>query len=132
VIGRRKRSGAVGAGFGVDAFLGEAEALDGTAGDEMFGDDLGGVFRLHAAVPDGLRVNNDRWSVLALVEAERLVDAHRGAEAGGLGLLLQGGEERADAIGGAGWPRSAGGAYVMTDKDVMFKRGQAIFLLVRE
>jgi hypothetical protein len=115
----------MGAGLGVDAFVGEAEALDGTAGDEVLVDDFGGVFRADVAVPDGLGVDDDGVAVFALIEAAGLVDADAGGKAGGLDELLDGGVEFALAVGVAGGAWGVGGAGVGADKDVAFKRGQA-------
>jgi hypothetical protein len=120
------------AGFGVDAFVGEAEAVDGAAGYQMLADDLGGVGGLHAAVPGCVRVDDDGGAVLALIEAERLVDAHGGGEAGFAGELRELSVEFALAVGGAGWSRRAGGADVVTDEDMAFERGQTEILLVQE
>ena len=109
------------AGFGVDALLGKAETLHGTAANEVFFDDDGSVFRLDVAVPHGFRVDDNRGAVFALVEAAGLVDAHAAGEAGGLSELLQLRVQLALAIGGAGWARRIGGALIVTDEDVTFK-----------
>jgi hypothetical protein len=61
--------------------------------------------------------------MLALVETERLVDAHVG-ETCGLGGLLKLSEYFALSIDGAGGAGSALGANVMTDEDVMVVKGQ--------
>ena len=55
------------AGLGIDAFLGKAEARDRAAGDEMLADDFGCVGGLDMSVPNGFRVDDDGWPVLALV-----------------------------------------------------------------
>jgi hypothetical protein len=122
------RSAAVGAGLGVNAGVGDAKALDGTPIDEVFFDDFGGVFGLHKAVPDRLRVDHDGGPMLALVEAERLVNAHAG-ESGSLGELLQLRKDFALAVGGTRGAGSALGANVMTDKDMMLVKRQSIILL---
>jgi hypothetical protein len=121
----------VGAALGIDAIVGNAEALNGAAVGQMLFDDLGGVFRLDSAVPDGLRVDDDGRAVLALVEAERLVDADTG-EAGGLGQLLKLREDFALSIGSARGAGSPLGANVMTDKDVMLEKRQSVILLLLE
>jgi hypothetical protein len=118
----------MGAGLGVDAFVGEAEALDGTAGDEVLVDDFGGVFQADVAVPDGLRIDDNGMAMLALIEAAGLVDADAGAEAGSLNELLDGSVEFALAVGVARGARGVGGAGVGADKDVAFKRGQMMLL----
>jgi len=118
------RLGPVRAGLGVEAFVGEAEALDGAAGDKVLVDDFGGVFKADVAVPDGLGVDDDCPAVFALVEAAGLVDADARCEAGGLGELLNGGVELGLAVGVAGRARGVLGAGVGADKDVAFKWGQ--------
>jgi len=120
----------MGAGLGIDAFVGETQALDGTAGDEVLVDDFGGVFGADMAVPDGLRVNDDSAPMLALIEAAGLVDAHAGAEAGSLDELLDGGMKFALTVGIAGGARGVGGAGIGADKHVAFKRGQEGLLRV--
>ncbi len=79
---RDQGSAAVGAGFGVEAGIGDTEALDGAAGDEVLRDDLIGVFGFDAAIPDGVGVDDDGGAVLTLVEASGLVDADAAGEAG--------------------------------------------------
>jgi hypothetical protein len=98
----------------------------------MLADDLGGVGGLHAAVPDCVRVDDDGGAVFTLVETERLVDAHGGGEAGFAGELRELSVKFALAVGGAGRARRAGGADVVTDEDVAFKRGQTGILLIQE
>ena len=110
--------------LGVEAFVGEAEALDGAAGDKVLVDDFGGVFRADVAVPDGFRVDDDGGTVFALVEAAGLVDADARGEAGGLGELLDGGVEFGLAVGVTGGARGVLRAGIGADKDVTFKRGQ--------
>jgi hypothetical protein len=118
----------MGAGLGVEAFAGEAEALDWSAADEVLIDDFGGVFGADVAVPDGLRVNDDRGAVFALVEATGLVDADARGEAGGLGKLLDGGVEFALAVGVAGGAWGVLGTGVGANKDVALKWGQTRLL----
>lgn len=72
----------VGAGFGVEAGVGDAETFDGAAGDEVLGDDFVGVFRFDPAIPDGIGVDDDCGAVLALVEAAGFVDADAASQAG--------------------------------------------------
>jgi hypothetical protein len=119
-------SGPVGAGFGVDALVCEAEPLDWTAVDEVFLDDLLGILRLYVAIPDGLRVDDDGWAMLALVEAAGLVDANRATEAGGLGKLLQLGVQFALSVGGARGARGAFRTGVVAYEDVVLENWQTI------
>ena len=78
----------VGAAFGVDALVCEAEPFDGTSVDEVLLDDFGGIFGLDVAVPDGFGIHHHGRSVFALVETSGFVDANRATQARGLGDLL--------------------------------------------
>jgi len=118
----------MGAGLGVEAFVGEAEAFHRAAADEVLVDDFGCVFRADMAVPDSLRVDDDGGAVFALIEAAGFVDADAGAEACGFDELLNGDVEFALAIGVAGGTWGVLGASVGADKDVALKWGQAVLL----
>jgi len=116
-----QRSAAVGAGFGVQAGVGDAETLDGAAGDEMFSDDFVGVFGFNSAIPDGVGVDDNSGAVLTLVKATGFVDADAAGQAGFAGELRETGVERALAVGSAGRARRVGGADVVADEDVAFE-----------
>ena len=88
-----ERRGTMRAGLGVEAFFGQAEALDRAAADEVLIDDFGGVFGADVTVPDGLRVDDDGGAVLALVEAAGFVHANAVLEAGGFDGILEGAAE---------------------------------------
>ena len=113
----------MGAGFGVQAGVGDAKALDGAAGDEVFGDDFFCVFGFDSAVPDGVRVDDNGGTVLALIEAARFVDADAAGEAGFAGELRETCVNGALAIGGAGGAGRIGRTDVVTDEDVAFEEG---------
>jgi hypothetical protein len=116
--------------FGVDAFIGQAQPLDRPAAYQVLLHNLRGIGWLNVAIPDGFGINHHCRPVFALIQTKRLIDADCGCETGGLGQLLQLGEEFTLSIAGAGWAWGIGGALVMADKDMAFKRGQAVFLLV--
>jgi hypothetical protein len=59
----------------VDARIRNAQSLDWTSVHQVLFDDLGSVLGLHAAIPHGFWIDDDSGAMLALVEAERLVDA---------------------------------------------------------
>jgi len=59
--------GAVGAGAGVQAFVGNTEPLDRSAGDQVFGDNLLDVGRPDVSVPDGFRIDHYDRAMLALI-----------------------------------------------------------------
>jgi hypothetical protein len=80
----------VGAALGVKAGVGEYETLDGTAVEEVLVDDLGHIFDVDEAVPDGVGIDDDNGTVLALVEAGELVGADLSLEASILNGLFKG------------------------------------------
>jgi hypothetical protein len=113
----------------VDALISQSQALDGPAAHQVLLHDLRGIRCLHMPIPYGFRVNHHRGPVLALVKAHRFIDAHRRAQSGGFRQLLQLSVKFAFSIGGAGRTGSIGGTGVVANKDMAFKRGQAVFLL---
>jgi hypothetical protein len=118
-------SASVRAGLGVDTVVGDAQALDGPAGDEVLVDNLFSIAGLHMAVPNSFGIDDHVGAVLALVEAAGFVDADsRRAETGSLGGLLQLHQQLAVAVGSAGWARRARRTGVGTDEDVAFKERQ--------
>jgi hypothetical protein len=109
------------AAISVDAGVGKAEAIDGTAVEQVLADDLLGIMGVGKTVPDGFGVDNEDSAVLALVEASGLIDADAMLEAGGFDSVLEGAAKfLAIFVGAAGAP---GGfvALVQADKEVMFK-----------
>ena len=116
------------AGFGVDALFGQAQALDGTASDEMLFYNRRGVFGLDVAVPDSIGIHDNIRPMLALVEAKRFVDANASAESGVPGQLRKARVQFALPVFGAGGARGAIGTDIMTDEDVTFESGQARIL----
>jgi hypothetical protein len=111
----------MGAGLGVEAGVGDEEAFDGAAGDEVFGDDFIGVLGFDATIPDGIGVDDDGGSVFALVEAAGLVDANAAGQAGLPSELREAGVEGALAVGSAGGAGRIGGADVVANEDVAFE-----------
>ena len=117
------------AAFGVEALVGYTQALDGTAGDEVLGDNLRRVRWLDVAILDCFGIDHDHGAVLALVQATGFIDADPAAQAGGFGALLEFGVQVAGSIGGAGGTRGAFGARVVADKDVALKGGHGGLLM---
>lgn len=120
-----RESGPVRANGGVEAVVCDEKALDGTAADEVFADDLGNIFDLDPTVPDGFRVDDDGWAMLALLKASGLVDADAGDETGSLCSVLEGRVELTLAVGGAGTARTARLANIGTDEDVALEFRQS-------
>jgi hypothetical protein len=112
----------------VDALVGEAQALNGTAVDQMLLDDFGGIFWLDVAVPDGFGIDDYRRPVFALIQASRLVDSDRAPQACSLRQLLQLRVQFALSIRGARRPGSAFRADIVADKDVALENGQVLLL----
>ena len=92
---------AVGAAFGVDALVGEAQPLDGPAAHQVLLDNRRRVLRLDRAVPHRFGIHHDGRPVFALIQAKGFVDANAVGKTGGFGQLLQLGVQFAFAVGGA-------------------------------
>jgi hypothetical protein len=106
---------------GVEAVVVDDEALNRLVADNVGGDDFLDVIFGDMAVPDGVGINDDSGSVLALVEASGLVGAD-GVTNAVLGqdfleLLL----EFAVSVGVAAATGMVFGALVGADKDVLSK-----------
>ena len=112
------------AALGVDALVGKAQALDGLAAYEVLAHDCLGVYRLYVAVPHCLGIDDNRWTVLALIQAAGLVDAYAACQIRGFGRLLQRCVNFVSATGCARGARRTVRALICTDKDMMFKDGQ--------
>jgi len=117
------------AAFVIQAFLGHAQALDGPAGDEMFGNNGLCVFRLDIAVPDRIGVDHNHRAVLALIEASGLINADAAGQPGFPDEMLQTRVQLAFPVAGAGRTGSVERANIVADKDVPFKPCQTDFLL---
>ena len=105
--------------LGIEAGIGQAKAFDGTTVQEVFVDDLPDVPEMDEAVPDGLGIDHDYGSVLALVEATGLVGADVVLEASFLDGILEGRFKFVAALGQTTGPRGAFVALVGADEDVV-------------
>jgi hypothetical protein len=65
----------------IQAFVGNQQTLDRLPVQDVRFDDLLNVRRRYSPVPNTFRINDHRWSVLALVETSRHVGAHTFLEA---------------------------------------------------
>ena len=106
---------------GVDAGVGKAEALDGTAVEEVLLDDLFGVVGIGETVPDGFGIDDEDGTVLALIEATGFVDADTVLEARGFDGILEGAAEFLAVFVAAAGAGSRIVALVEANKEVMFK-----------
>jgi hypothetical protein len=80
----------VGATRGIDAGFGQSKAFDGDSVNEVGLHDLFHVRRLDEAVPDALRIDDDRGTVFALIKAAGLVDPDVGVQPRLLTTCLEG------------------------------------------
>ncbi len=111
----------VGTLLDVEAGVGEAQALDGTAVEEVFGDDLLDVCKVDEAVPDGFWVNHDDGAMFALVEAAGFVGSNVVLEASIFDGVLESGFELFAATGKAAGTGGGFVAFVGADEDVVVK-----------
>jgi hypothetical protein len=107
--------------LGVEAGVGQAQALNGAAVEKMLGDDLLDVFDVDEAVPDRLGIDDHDWAVFALVEAAGFVGADVMFEADILDRVFEGGFELFTAGKKAAWTGGAFVALVGADEDVVVK-----------
>jgi hypothetical protein len=106
---------------GVDAGVGQAEAIDGTAVEEVLLDDLLGVAGVGETVPDGFGIDDENGAVLALIEASGLIDADAMLEAGGFDGVLEGAAEFLAVFAGTAGAPGGFVALVQADKEVVFE-----------
>jgi hypothetical protein len=120
---------AVRAMLGVDAGFGEAQALDGTAVNEVLLYNLVDVARVNFAVPDGLGVDDDDGTVLALVEAAGLIGADSVFEACVLDRVFEGGLELLGSLRETAGPGGGFVALVGADEDMVLKKRHLRWIL---
>ena len=118
-------------GLGVDARVGQAQALHRPAIHKVFLHNFRGIFGLHMPVPDRLGIDHNRRPMLALVEAAGFVDPDGISQARSLGELLQLRMQLALSIRSARRPRSAFRTGIMADKNVTLEQGQSMLLLLQ-
>ena len=111
-------SGAVLAGAGVDATIGQAQALDGTVARNVGLNDLGDGGELHVSVPDALGIDHHGRTLLALVEASGFFSAYGGLQPTEGELSLKGPLEVGGASAIAASARLAVRALVAAYEDV--------------
>lgn len=108
----------------VQTFFGYAKALHRAASDQMLGDDGFGVRWSDVPIPDGLGIDHNHGTVLALVKTAGFVDTHPASESGIFGQLLQARVQFAFSVAGTGRPRRFKRPEVVADEDMAFKLGQ--------
>jgi hypothetical protein len=109
------------AAFGIEARFGKLKPFHGLSPDDVRLDDFIHIGFGDVPVPDCVRINHNVWSMLALIEAARLISANLGFQAA-LGKLLFEqllqlclGQRVAASTWMASWP------LVSADEDMSFK-----------
>jgi hypothetical protein len=119
------------AGSGIEAAFGKAQALHGTAPDEVFVDYLLYIPGFDEAVPDGVGVNDHGRAVLTLVEASGLIGADPASQTSGLDGVLELGVDLAFTLfGRAGGASAARLAGVGADENVTLEFRQEELLKI--
>jgi len=103
----------------VQAAFGNQEIIEDFSSQDRFGDDPGYVFGGNPAIPDSLGIDHNRRSVLALVEAARMIGPGQGPESGLPELELESILERLEARRVAATPLVARVADVTADENVV-------------
>ncbi len=103
----------------VQAAFGNQEIIEDFSSQDRFGDDPGYVFGGDPAIPDTQGIDHDGRSVLALVEAARMIGPGQGPESGLPELELEGILERLEARRVAATPLVARVANVTADENVV-------------
>ncbi len=119
----------MGASGRVQAFIRNQQAFYRTSSDDVAIDDLADVGGGDASVPDGFRINDYGWPVLALIEASGLVGTD-GPLNSPLGkFLLKEFLEARLSFRIAAAARVLGRALVAADEDMLFELGHAVTVL---
>ena len=108
----------------IQALLGQPQPFHRPSLHQVLRHNLRGVPRLHIPIPDPFRINHHRWSMLALVQASRLVDPHLRPQTRGLGKLIQLRVQFALPVRTARRPRRTLRPHIMTNKHVALKPRQ--------
>jgi hypothetical protein len=114
----------------IHTLLSQPQPFHRPAAHQVFIHNLRRIPRLHIPIPDPLRINHHRRSVLALVQAPCLVDPHLRPQPRGLGQLIQLRVQFAFSVSTARRPRRTFRPHIMTNKHVALKPRQALFLLI--
>ncbi len=109
------------AAFSIKAGVGQAQPLDWLPANDVRFDDLVYVGFGNVPVPDGFWIDNDCWTVLALIQTAGLIRPHFALQAALRELLL----ECLLQLGLGGWiaasPRIARRTLVPADEDMLLE-----------
>jgi hypothetical protein len=105
----------------IEAGIGEPQAFNGPAMDEVFAHDFIDIFESHKAVPDRFGIDHDGRPMLALVEAAGLVGANQMLEAGIFDGVLEGRFDLLAAFGKTTWTGRGLVALIRADEDMVLE-----------
>ena len=114
----------MGATLCVQAGIGQTKPCQRPPMEQVFADNLLNVLQLDEAVPDGLGVDHDDGTVLALIEAARLICPDREFQASFLQGVFERRFELFSALAAATRAGSALIPLVPTDKEVVLELWQ--------
>lgn len=106
---------------GVEALVGDHQSLDRLIADDVRVNDLVNIGRGNVAVPDGFRINDNRWAVLALVKTPGFVSADGAFDSALCEFGLEGSMKVSVAGAIAAATRMIVRTLVGADKDVLFE-----------
>lgn len=109
------------AGFGIEAFIGEAEAFDWLSIDDVGFDDFIDVGFGDVSVPDGFWIDDEIRPVFALIEAPGLVGANASLQTTGGEFLLKEFLQVCVGLRIAASARMACWALIAADEDVVLE-----------
>ena len=118
----RARSAAVGAVGVVQAIIGDHQVVQDLAAQDRLGHDSRHILDLDPSIPDSLRIDHHRRSVLALLQAPGMVCACQRTKPGLLELFLERLSQLLIAVRIAAATLVAGRTHVATYKYMMGKR----------
>jgi hypothetical protein len=106
----------VGTTIAVDTGSGQPQPPNRASPDEMLLNDLFNVARVHIAIPNRLRIDDDDWSMLALIQAARFVSPDFVLKTGIFDRVLEGSFKFFASVRKTAWPGGSLIAFVRTDE----------------
>jgi len=103
----------------VQARVGYRQVIQDFAPHDRLGHDPRDVPDLYPTVPDSLGIDDDRWTVLALIEATGVIGPRQATETRGIQLLLERRAQRLSAFWITTAAAMAGVANVAADEDMV-------------
>jgi len=107
--------------FGIEYFVRNQEIFQDAPAYDGFFDDSRDVIRLHAAIPNLLRIDHNRWAAFTLIETTRFVCTHLWGELLSFDFDLKQVAELLRSVGITAAAAMARLALVATDENVAGK-----------